>query len=95
MPMGSRRNLAMIDATRLTRGGRLDEAMAVLRRACAGVPSPEPAANARPTPAGGSSSSLLDMTPPSAETGDAWTAQAPREPQASESGLAGLLERAG
>ena len=64
------------EATRLTREGRLEEAMAILR---GGLPS-APAPAAPPTFEGGarngptqSTPPLLDMVPPSPETGGAWT----------------------
>ncbi|MDF1586195.1 extracellular catalytic domain type 1 short-chain-length polyhydroxyalkanoate depolymerase [Marinimicrococcus flavescens] len=65
----------MAEVSRLTREGRLEEAMAVLRRALPGGPAaapPRPAGNARPGPAG-DTPPTLDMVPPSAATGGAWT----------------------
>jgi poly(hydroxyalkanoate) depolymerase family esterase len=66
----------MMKATRLTREGRLEEAMAVLRGALPGAP---PAAapsklegDARQGPSG-RTAPILDMMPPSAGTGGAWT----------------------
>jgi len=58
----------MLEATRLTREGRLEEAMALIQRRTAGGSS---AANAqeRPAPAPG----FIDLTPPSHMTGDSWT----------------------
>ena len=73
----------MVEATRLTREGKLQEAMAVLRgalagaRRSAGADKPERETDARrPT--------LVDMVPPSTETG-AWTAP-PFEGFAAQSG---------
>ncbi|MGO4706416.1 PHB depolymerase family esterase [Microvirga sp. 2MCAF38] len=65
----------MMEATRLTREGRLEEAMAVLR----GGLAPSSAApsgfdgDAQQKPAG-HTPPILDMVPPSMETGGAWTA---------------------
>jgi len=65
--MNARSKIQMLEATRLTREGRLHEAMAVLRRALAGGPA-SPVADEVPdrTPA-------LDMVPPLPATRDAWT----------------------
>lgn len=70
-------NADMMEATRLTRQGRLQEAMAVLRGAFHGAPASggprvydgdaRQEANAHTPP-------LLDMLPPSGETGSSWTA---------------------
>ena len=71
----------MIEATRLTREGRLQEAMAVLRgeRPDAFSPgSPSPRGDAGPSPAA-DAPRILDMVPPSMGTGDSWTS-----PQAGE-----------
>lgn len=66
----------MIEATRLTRAGRLKEAMDVLRGALASAPASAAAAafagDARQTPAEGTPHSL-DMVPPSLENGGSWT----------------------
>jgi poly(hydroxyalkanoate) depolymerase family esterase len=66
----------MIEATRLTREGRLEDAMAVLRGA---LRNPPPSAtpsdvegDARQSPAG-RTPTILDMVPPSTETGGSWT----------------------
>ena len=71
---------AMIEATRLTRAGRLTEAMAAIRRSLAGgaaaAPESEPRAERtepRATPG------IIDMLPSSREAGGAWTS-----PQAGE-----------
>lgn len=54
----------MTEATRLTREGRLEEAMSVLRGASPGLAPSQARADAAP---------VLDMVPPSATTGSAWT----------------------
>jgi poly(hydroxyalkanoate) depolymerase family esterase len=66
--MNAPSKIQMLEATRLTREGRLHEAMTVLRRALAGGPA-SPVADEAPdrTPP------ALDMVPPSPATGDAWT----------------------
>lgn len=66
--MNAQSKIQMLEATRLTREGRLHEAMAVLRGALAGAPASPVAdeAPARTLP-------VLDMVPPSPATGDAWT----------------------
>jgi poly(hydroxyalkanoate) depolymerase family esterase len=58
----------MMEALRLTRQGRLQEAMAVLRGA-----SPVSEGSVEPE-AGEGTAPLFDMVPPSGETGSAWTA---------------------
>lgn len=77
--------LAKIDmarATRLTREGRLGEALAVLRGALSSSPSSSAPSHsgddAQRSPLGGAPR-ILDMVPPSTGTGDSWT-----PPQASE-----------
>ena len=66
----------MIEATRLTREGRLGEAMAVLRGALSSGPlsaaSSESDGGARRSPAE-AAPHFLDMVPPSVGTGDSWT----------------------
>ena len=65
----------MMEATRLTREGRLIEAMALLQGALPSVgatstaPDGDHRAEAHQTNAG----ALLDMVPPSKQTGSAWT----------------------
>jgi hypothetical protein len=65
----------MMEATRLTREGRLTEAIALLQgarpsvRATATLPDGDQRAETRQTNAG----ALLDMVPPSKQTGRAWT----------------------
>jgi poly(hydroxyalkanoate) depolymerase family esterase len=62
------RKIDMNEATRLTRAGRLHEAMAVLRGETASV------TESSYPPGGASSSNVLDFVPPSARSGGAWTA---------------------
>jgi poly(hydroxyalkanoate) depolymerase family esterase len=59
----------MMEALRLTREGRLEEAMAVLRGGAAPV-----GAGSVEREAGKGTAPVLDMMPPSVETGSAWTA---------------------
>ena len=65
-------NINMAAVTRLTREGRLADAMHVLR----GGLAPEPACDARPAPvhASGDDEAVIDMEPPSPANGGAWTA---------------------
>ena len=63
-----RPNVNMMEALRLTRQGRLEEAMAVLRGAL-----PESEASVK-REAGEGTAPVLDMVPPSMATGSAWTA---------------------
>jgi hypothetical protein len=74
--MNARPKIDMMNATRLTREGRLDEAMAVLRGALPGAASSDAPAeregDVRKEPAG-RLSSILDMVPPSTATGPSWT----------------------
>jgi poly(hydroxyalkanoate) depolymerase family esterase len=63
-----RPNADMMEALRLTRQGRLQEAMAVLRGA-----SPASEGSVEQAVSEGTST-VLDMVPPSMETGSAWTA---------------------
>ena len=65
-----RPNVDMMEALRLTRQGRLQEAMAVLRGASPG----DAAAGERKEKEEAATSTVLDMVPPSGETGNAWTA---------------------
>lgn len=75
--MNVRSNLDMMEATRLTREGRLDEAMAVLRRALASTARPNYADDAPQ-----SAPPVLDMVPPSTATGASWTFPHSRETHA-------------
>jgi poly(hydroxyalkanoate) depolymerase family esterase len=78
--MNARSKIDMMEATRLTREGRLDEAMAVLHGALAGAPSSPVAGDAQRS---GRTPPMLDMVPPSPATGGAWTA-----PQSGETNAA-------
>ncbi|WP_296805362.1 PHB depolymerase family esterase [Thiocapsa sp.] len=72
--MTSLLKIDMAEVTRLTREGRLQEAMAMLRGAKVDAPAaPGSAREANPTPSA-DTSSVLDMQPPSPHTGGAWTA---------------------
>jgi poly(hydroxyalkanoate) depolymerase family esterase len=85
--MTARPKIDMMEATRLTRAGRLAEAMAVLRGAFPGAsPSPAPSnfAGDVPTSPERRSPPMLDMVPPSSDTGGAWTA-----PQSHKAHVAG------
>jgi len=64
-----RRNTDMKEALRLTRQGRLQEAMAVLHGAEPG----DAAADAHKEEQQATTSTVIDMVPPSRETGSAWT----------------------
>jgi poly(hydroxyalkanoate) depolymerase family esterase len=93
IPMRARPTIDLTEATRLTRAGRLDEAMAVLRGAVTGAAAPAsgPAGTApRAAPP------LLDMVPPSSATGGAWTAPlasgSPFARRARGTGAAGMPE---
>jgi poly(hydroxyalkanoate) depolymerase family esterase len=74
--MNARLKIDMMNATRLTREGRLEEAMAVLRGALPGAASSDaPAEREGDVRQGlaGRASPFLDMVPPSTATGPAWT----------------------
>lgn len=60
----------VLEATRLTRQGRLEEAMSVLRDGLSGAPDTDRPADAD------AGSQTVDLVPPSPETGGAWTAPA-------------------
>src|SRR3954452_22889561 len=91
----------LLEATRLTRTGQLSEAMSLLRGlASANMPHAAQSGSYAPkreTPHG-RASSVIDMVPPAAGTGAAWTAPSPRSASATvpelKGGLAGgqLLE---
>jgi poly(hydroxyalkanoate) depolymerase family esterase len=98
----------MIEATRLTREGRLEEAMAVLRGALRKAPpstAPSDVEGDAPQSPAGRTSTILDMVPPSAETGGSWTPRVSDVASASPPGsvsplrppeaLRGLLDRMG
>ena len=70
--MNARSKFDMMEATRLTREGRLTEAMVVLRGL---LPSAHPSsfANATAPRPSERTPSTLDMVPPSIATGASWT----------------------
>ncbi|GEP54637.1 esterase [Reyranella soli] len=80
-----RPNVDMMEALRLTRQGRLQEAMAVLHGASPG----DAAAGAAKEKEQAATATVLDMVAPSRETGNAWTM--PRTGTASDTG--GWVER--
>ncbi len=66
----------MMEATRLTREGRLKEAMALLHGVLNGAPSyaaPSDLAGGVQRPPAEGSARVIDMAPPSIETGTSWT----------------------
>ena len=67
--MNARLKINMLEVTRLTRDGRLDEAMAILRGAIPGAPSSNLGGNTQP----GSKAPTIEMVPPSSLTGKSWT----------------------
>src|SRR3954465_6779211 len=67
--MNTRLNINMLEVTRLTRDGRLDEAMALLRGAIPGAPSSNLGGNTQP----GINAPSIEMVPPSSLTGESWT----------------------
>src|SRR5215213_8142922 len=80
----------LLEATRLTRTGQLSEAMSLLRGlASANMPHAAQSGSYAPkreTPQGGASS-VIDMVPPAAGTGAAWTAPLPRSASDTVTGL--------
>src|SRR3954469_9560838 len=84
----------LLEATRLTRAGQLTEAMSLLRGlASANMPRAAQSgscATKQETPHG-RASSVIDMVPPAAGTGAAWTAPSPRSASATVPGLQGGL----
>ncbi len=79
----------MQEATRLTREGRLEEAMALLQGGLGGGPTAAPSRGADPAPR---PVPVIDMVPPPAGSEAAWTAP---EPQARPAGGGKALEAAG
>lgn len=77
--MARQSKIDVLEATRLTRLGRLEEAMAVLRG-----DSVAPHDRAGPSDAAGGKAPVVDLVPPSAQTGSAWThpLSTPAEPAA-------------
>ncbi len=63
----------MMEATRLTREGRLSEAMSVIRAALAGRTPEDDAPTSKRTPYAQPATDVIDLVPPSPETGNAWT----------------------
>src|SRR5690349_823995 len=77
-PMNSPFKTAMAEVTRLTRAGRLSDAMAAIRNALSGKEATAPQPGDSPA---GQKTSVIDLQPPRAVDG-AWTApdqEAPRE----------------
>ena len=67
--MNARLKINMLEVTRLTRDGRLDEAMAILRGAIPSAPSSNSGGDTQP----GSKGPTIEMVPPSSLTGKSWT----------------------
>ena len=67
--MNARLNINMLEVTRLTRDGRIDEAMAILRGATPSAPSSNSRGNTQP----GSKGPTIEMAAPSSLTGKSWT----------------------
>jgi poly(hydroxyalkanoate) depolymerase family esterase len=74
--MNTFQKIDIMEATRLTREGRLEEAMAVLRGALPSAPTPAapPDLMSEPAQETRRDASTLEMVPPSPGTGGAWTA---------------------
>ena len=66
--MNARLKINMLEVTRLTRDGRLDEAMAILRGAIPSAPSSNSRGNTQPASKG----PTIEMVPPSSLTGESW-----------------------
>jgi poly(hydroxyalkanoate) depolymerase family esterase len=79
----------MAEATRLTRAGRLKEAMALLQGALPGASAPEARSMEDDAQPSGQTPAMLDMLPPSTESGGAWTSQSGEPRSASLLGAAG------
>ncbi|HVG49356.1 MAG TPA: hypothetical protein VM899_14615, partial [Rubellimicrobium sp.] len=98
----------MMEATRLTREGRLEEAMALLQGTRGSISSP-PATQSDPSEASDATMRgtppLIDMVPPSAASGGAWSSPFPKAAPAPggagapspemPAALRGLMERMG
>ena len=96
--MTIRPNFKMMEATRLTREGKLEEAMAILgARPGAELNMSTRNGDQEGTNEGNTGAFLLDMVPPSPKTGSSWTAPAAGdEPHAAHSASAGcsaILDR--
>ena len=75
--MNALTKIDMTQVTRLTREGRLKEAMAMLRGArVEPLDHADGHIDARPVPAARDEPAVIDMLPPSSATGTAWTARA-------------------
>jgi len=66
--MNARLKVNMLEVTRLTRDGRLHEAMALLRGAIPGAPSSNLAGNTQ----SGTKTPSIEMVPPSSLTAESW-----------------------
>src|SRR3954467_1703242 len=73
--MNARLKINMSDVTRLTRDGRLAEAMSILRGAFPGFVSPNLAGDKQP----GSKAPTIHMVPPSLLNGKLWTSPQTRD----------------
>jgi len=69
LPMNARLKIDMLEVTRLTRDGRLDEALAILRGAAPRAPSSSSCGDVQTGP----KRPAIDMVPPSPSTGPSWT----------------------
>jgi poly(hydroxyalkanoate) depolymerase family esterase len=85
--MNARSKIDMMGATRLTREGRFEQAMAVLRRVLPSAPPLNFVGDARQMPSE-RTPPILDMVPPSIATGGSWTS-----PQLSEADSASPRKR--
>src|SRR6195256_1266042 len=85
--MNARSKIDMMGATRLTREGRFEQAMAVLRRVLPSAPPLNFVGDARQMPSE-RTPPILDMVPPSIATGGSWTS-----PQWSEADSASPRKR--
>src|ERR1700704_509718 len=85
--MNARSKIDMMGATRLTREGRFEQAMAVLRRVLPSAPPLNFVGDARQMPSD-APPPILDMVPPSIATGGSWTS-----PQLSEADSASPRKR--
>jgi poly(hydroxyalkanoate) depolymerase family esterase len=70
--MNARTKVHMLEVTRLTREGRLEAAMSVLRTMLLSTPSSD-FAEAEPQPPSGRTPPTIDLLPPTAATGGPWT----------------------
>ena len=70
--MNARSKIDMMEVTRLTRQGRLEAAMSVLRAVLLSTPSSD-FVDAEPQPPSGHTPHTLDLLPPTTATGGSWT----------------------